>query len=121
MTDWRLVAILPLLMIAGPAAAAEEELSILGPASGLESVEVYADAEAETLAGEVGPQSFPLPALAISDNMMIYIQAGGVEGWVFPFHIQANFDPGDIGPCNYNLTTGEAAPRAIGRNCKNAE
>lgn len=121
MTDWRTLAAGLLLAMSGAATAAEDELKIDGPAKGLDTVEVYADAEADKLAGELSPESFPLPALAISENMMIYVETAKLKGWVFPFHVKANFDPGDIGPCNYNIRTGEAAPRAIGRNCKDAD
>lgn len=107
--------------LASPVAAEDFEARITGPAAGLEVVEVYRDQDAETLAGKLSSDSFPLPVLAISENLMLFVQHGSAKGWVYPFHVKANFDPGDVGPCNYNITTGEAAPRAIGRNCENAK
>lgn len=121
MNAWRWVAAGIFAASLGPVNAAEFKPAINAPAEGLETVEVYGDMEAETINGELKAENFPLPVLEISENLMLYVEGKGVKGWIYPFHVQANFDPGDVGPCNFKIKTDEAAPRAIGKNCKDAK
>ena len=85
-----------------------------------DEVEVYKYPSAKKLAGKLYRKEMTqaLPVLEVADNLMLRVDNGKVHGWIYPFLVETNFKPGDIGPCQYKFQEGTLGVRNIGENCK---
>ncbi|MCI0429943.1 MAG: hypothetical protein L0210_05305 [Rhodospirillales bacterium] len=85
-----------------------------------DEVEVYEDPTAAKVAGTLyrGEMTQALPVLEVAENLMFLVDNGKVRGWIYPFFVETNMEPGDIGPCAYAFQGGSLGVRNVGENCK---
>ena len=107
-----------LASVTAPVALGGDEPKVTGLLA--DEVEVYADPSAETQVGTLYKRevSQALPILEVAKNLMLLVDNGKVRGWIYPFLVETNFKPGDIGPCKYKFQEGTMGVRNIGENCK---